>query len=112
MRLVFYLAPYSEAVLHLPDKVNAATNAGAELLHPYRLFSNYAVDPTNLYYELKNVHMTMDMLDLHPSYLQEIREIAQGQTGFYINKSKFIINNITTNITFKRYFYCSSAFFS
>ncbi len=28
--------------------------------------------------------MTMDMLDLHPSYLQEIREIAQGQTGFYI----------------------------
>ncbi len=55
MRLVFYLSPYSEAVLHLPDKVDAApaTDAAAELLHSYRIFSNYAVDPTNLYYELK-----------------------------------------------------------
>jgi hypothetical protein len=110
LKLSFYLAPYAETVLHLPAKAAAfpATDAAALLLHPYRLFSSYANEPAgaNQYYLINNVMITGDVVDLHPSYLSEIRSLAQSQTGFFVsceNYSSFLQSltapSVTLNIT-------------
>ena len=99
LKLSFYLAPYSETVLHLPAKPAAfpASNAAAALLHPYRLFSTYANAPAaaNLYYQINNVMITGDTIDLHPMYMQEIRQLAQSQTGFFVSCENYSSFNQT-----------------
>jgi hypothetical protein len=93
LKLTFYLAPYTECVLHLPAKPAAfpANDAAALLLHPYRLFSSYANAPAalNQYYLLNNVYISGDIIDLHPLYMQEIRQLAMSQTGFFIQNDNY-----------------------
>jgi hypothetical protein len=85
IEIKLYINSYQNACLELEDQSAAAVDVVAGMLrNRYRLETTNTTDSTTRTFTIKNLKVSVDLMSLHPSYVQSLKTLASSSTGFVI----------------------------